>query len=130
MITITSDDPSGPQTISISGNAPSGRLAITGSTYFGGVMACCPAERTISICNVGDCDLHVSSVAFKRKNRHWKLINNPFPATVHPGSCLGVTIRYKADEKCPRCMELIITSDDPFTSIKTRYDGLYNLGQL
>jgi photosystem II stability/assembly factor-like uncharacterized protein len=117
-ITITSDDPASPHTIDISGNVPSGKLAVTGTTCFGGVKACCPAERTLSICNVGDCNLHVTSVAFKRKNRHWKLINNPFPATLHPGSCLGVLIRYKADERCPRCMELVITSDDPNTPVK------------
>jgi hypothetical protein len=117
-ITITSDDPASPLTIDVSGNVPSGKLAVTGTTCFGGVKACCPAERTLSICNVGDCNLHVTSVAFKRKNRHWKLINNPFPATLHPGSCLGVLIRYKADERCPRCMELVIASDDPNTPAK------------
>jgi hypothetical protein len=118
-ITITSDDPASPQTITFSGNVPSGKLAVTGSTNFGGVLACCCEDRTISVCNVGNCNLNVTSVAFKRKSHHWKLINNPFPATMHAGSCLGVLIRYKATEKCPRCMELIITSDDPNTPVKT-----------
>ncbi len=118
-ITVTSDDPAGPRTIAVSGDAPSGKLAVTGSTCFGGVQACCCAERTISICNVGDCNLHVSSVAFKRKSRHWKLINSPFPTTLHPGSCLCLVIRYKATEKCPRSCELIIESDDPDAPVKT-----------
>ena len=117
-ITVTSDDPGGPRIIDVSGNVPSGKLVVTGSTSFGGVKAGCCAEKTIAICNVGDCNLHVASVAFKRKNRHWKLINNPFPATLRPGSCLSVVIRYKATEKCPRCCELVITSDDPDTPIK------------
>jgi Pro-kumamolisin, activation domain len=108
----------GNRTVHVSGNAPAGKLEVTGSTFFGGVPACCREERTISICNVGDCKLHVSSVAFKRKNRHWKLINNPFPATLHPGSCLAVVIRYKATEKFPRACELVITSDDPTTPVK------------
>jgi hypothetical protein len=118
-LTVLSNDPAGPHTIAVTGDAPSGTLAVTGSLCFGGVKACCRAERTISICNVGDCSLNVKSVAFKRKSRHWKLINNPFPATLHPGSCLGVIIRYKATEKCPVSCELIITSDDPVTPIKT-----------
>ncbi len=118
-VTISSDDPTSPHTVTFSGFAPSGKLAVTGSMCFGGVRACCRAERTISICNVGDCDLHVTSVAFKRKNRHWKLINNPFPATLHPGSCLSVVVRYKATEKCPVCCELVIMSDDPITPVKT-----------
>ena len=118
-ITVTSDDPAGGKSVAISGSVPSGKLAVTGSTCIGGVKACCLGERAISICNVGDCQLHVTSVAFKRKSKHWKLINNPFPATLHPGSCLSVLIRYKATEKCPRCCELVITSDDPATPVKT-----------
>jgi hypothetical protein len=118
-ITIDSDDPLGPRTIAVSGDVPAGKLAITGSNVFGGVNAHCCADRTISICNVGGCDLHVSSVGLKRKSAHWKLLNNPFPATLHPGSCLGLTIRYKATEKCPRCCELLIASDDPNVPVKS-----------
>jgi hypothetical protein len=118
-ITVSSDDPAGPRTITVSGFAPSGKLAVTGSTSFGGVTACCCADRTIAICNVGDCALHVTSVRFKRKSHHWKLLHNPFPTTLHAGSCLDVVIRYKATEKCPRACELIIESDDPSTPVKT-----------
>ena len=102
----------------MSGSAPAGKLAVTGSTFFGDVHACCREERVISICNVGDCKLHVSSVAFKRKSRHWKLINNPFPATLHPGSCLAVVVVYKATEKYPRPCEIVVESDDPLTPVK------------
>jgi hypothetical protein len=118
-ITVTSSDPGSPHTIKVSGDAPAGRLVVTGSLCFGGVKACCRAERTISICNMGACPLDVTSVAFKRKNPHWKLINNPFPATLPPGACLGLVIRYKATEKCPIACELVITSDDPVTPVKT-----------
>lgn len=117
-ITLISNDPASPRVVAVSGNVPSGKLAVTGSTCIGGVKACCLGERTISICNVGDCELHVTNVAFKRKSKHWKLINNPFPATLHPGSCLNVLIRYKATEKCPRSSELVIMSDDPITPVK------------
>ena len=118
-ITIQSNDPDGDRKISVSGKVPSGKLAVTGSTCIGGVKACCLGERTIAICNVGDCRLNVTSVAFKRKSKYWKLINNPFPATLHAGACLSVLIRYKAEEKCPRCCELVITSDDPVTPVLT-----------
>ena len=117
-LTVISDDPASPHTIDVSGEAPSGKLAVTGSLCFGAVRACCPTERTISICNIGDCKLHVTSVAFKRRSHHWKLVNNPFPAILHPGMCLSVIVRYKATEKCPRCCELVITSDDPVTPVK------------
>lgn len=118
-VTVTSDDPAGPKSVTLRGEAPSGRLVVTGSTCIGGVKECCLGERTIALCNVGECDLHVKSVAFKRKSPHWKLVNNPFPATLRPGSCLSVLIRYKATEKCPRACELVIVSDDPLTPVKT-----------
>ncbi len=101
-IEIFSNDPASPSIVNVSGDMPSGKLAVTGSTSFGGVTACCCADRTISICNVGDCTLHVTSVRFKRKSHHWRLLYNPFPATLLPGSCLAVVIQYKATEKCPR----------------------------
>jgi hypothetical protein len=54
----------------------------------------------------------VTRVAFTRKRKHFRLIDNPFPATLAPGSCLGVVIRYEAS--CdPECCELVIESDDP-----------------
>ena len=117
-ITVTSDDPAGPHTIAVSGNAPSGKLAVTGFAYFGGVKCCRRAFRTIAVCNVGDCDLHVTKVAFEHKSRHWRLVHNPFPATLHPGSCLNVVIRYLATQKEPRPCELVITSDDPLTPVR------------
>ncbi|MGH9604879.1 MAG: hypothetical protein ACRD3N_04180, partial [Terracidiphilus sp.] len=47
-----------------------------------------------------------------------RLLHNPFPAALRPGSCLGVVIQYKATEKCSRCCELVIESDDPITPIR------------
>jgi hypothetical protein len=117
-LTVVSDDPGGPATVAVSGNAPSGKLAVTGSTWFGEVPCGREREKTVSICNVGKCDLHVTSVVFKRKRKHFRLINNPFPATVRPGSCLGVVIQYCGS--CdPECCELVIASDDPETPVKT-----------
>jgi hypothetical protein len=117
-ITVTSDDPLSPISVNVSGDAPPGKLAVAGSTTFGGVNACCCADRTLSVCNVGDCALNVASVHFRRKSRHWKLLHNPFPAKLRPGSCLPVVIQYHATEKCPRACELVIESDDPATPVR------------
>jgi hypothetical protein len=97
---------------------------VTGSTIFGAVPAWCHVERTIAICSVGDCKLPVSSVSFKRKRRHWKLVTKPFPTTVQPSSCLGVVIGYIATStsgvlKLPRCCDPVISSDDPTDPVKT-----------
>lgn len=49
------------------GLSASGQAAIIGSNVFGEVNAHCCAERTIWICNVGSCDLHVTQVDFTAK---------------------------------------------------------------
>jgi hypothetical protein len=117
-ITVTSDDPASPITINVFGDAPAGKLTVAGSTTFGGVNAGCCADRTLSICNTGDCALEVTSVHFRRRSRRWKLLNNPFPAKLRPGSCLPVVIQYRANEKCARPCELVIESDDPAMPVK------------
>jgi photosystem II stability/assembly factor-like uncharacterized protein len=111
-IIVSSDDPSGSHSIQVTGTAPSGSLAVCGSACFGGVRAGCCVERTFSLCNVGDCKLDVTQVELKCKSRFWKIVGNPFPATLRPGSCLGVIVRYTAEERCSRCCELVITSND------------------
>jgi hypothetical protein len=47
-----------------------------------------------------------------------ELVHNPFPAALHPGSCLSVVIRYRATERIPRSCDLIIDSDDPATPVR------------
>lgn len=118
IISVTSEDPAGPKTVSVSGRAPSGKLSVTGSTCIGGVKPGCLGEREISICNTGDCKLKVSSVTLKHDSKYWKLVNNPFPASLHPGSCMNVLIRYHGGQKCPTPNKLIIKSDDPETPKK------------
>jgi photosystem II stability/assembly factor-like uncharacterized protein len=128
-LTVSSDDPGGPRNLDVSGNAPPGELRVSGSTQFGAVKLGRRVQQKLSLCNVGDCDLHVTKVAFKplcgcagehdesgcegeEEQRHehkdgcrcdqrcsqFKLINNPFPATLHPGSCLPLVIQFT-----PRC---------------------------
>jgi kumamolisin len=118
-IQITSNDPLDPTLDLVAhGKHGSGKLAVTGSTYFGGVHACSHEERTIWIANIGECKLHVADAAFKHPAKQWKLVNNPFPATLQPGASLAVVIRYHAIERYARVRELVITSDDPSTSVR------------
>ncbi len=119
VLTITSDDPQSPKTIRVTGTAPPGRLSITGSTCIGGVKVCCVGERTLTLANTGHCPLHVAHVGLVRPSKYWKLVNNPFPATLHPGASLDIVIRYKAEEKCPRAQGLVIKTDDPECREKT-----------
>jgi hypothetical protein len=124
-ITITSNDPAGPRSINVSGHAPTGKLAVTGVTNFGCVECGERVHETLAICNVGECDLHVAEVAFEHKHGRkqkcgdFKLVHNPFPATLRPGSCLGLVIQFEADCDPPTECELVIISDDPDTPKRT-----------
>jgi hypothetical protein len=129
VITITSNDPAGSHTVDIHGLVPSGKLAITGSTIFGGVKCGCRVEKSVFICNVGECSLHVSAVELRHKHRHFRLINNPFPATLRPGACLEVVIQYRATERYPKACELIVKCDDPDTPVKCLDVMAYTLWQ-
>lgn len=145
-ITIVSNDPASPAAIQVSGHTPSGRLTITGTADFGPVLLGDHARQILSVCNTGDCDLHVTRVAFRppgpcdaarrspcgcaactcrdapaaaptgecdQKCLSFRILANPFPATVHPGSCLGVLLEYVPTCDSSACCELVIESDDP-----------------
>src|SRR5262249_2623872 len=63
-IAVASNDPQVPsKVVSVSGNAPTGDIRVTGSTDFSDVCAGVLAEKTISICNVGRCNLNVTNVS-------------------------------------------------------------------
>ncbi len=117
-ITVTSDDPAGPKTIDVSGESPGGHLRVTGSGHFGGVECGKLAERTLTICNVGECPLHVASVALNHRRRHFRILNNPFPATVARGSGLDVVIEFEATCDPPKPCDLVIRSDDAQTPVR------------
>jgi photosystem II stability/assembly factor-like uncharacterized protein len=113
-ITVETNDPNTPsKEVSFTGNAPPGEIRVTGSTDFGDVCAGELAEKTISICNVGFCNLQVVSVAFDPPCEDFTLINNPFPATVSPDFCMDVVIRFTPTSVGQKSCTLVIMSDDP-----------------
>lgn len=113
-ITITSNaQNASSRNVSVSGNTPPGDVRVTGSTDFGNVCADSLAEKTLSVCNVGKCDLAVLSVAFAPACSDFTLINNPFPAPVSPDSCESVVIRFTPTSAGQKSCTLVIRSDDP-----------------
>ncbi|MBI2843864.1 MAG: choice-of-anchor D domain-containing protein [Armatimonadetes bacterium] len=117
-ITITSDDPLTPvKVVDVNGNTPPGDIRVTGSTDFGDVCPGVLAEKTISICNVGKCNLTVTSVAFEPPCLDFTLVNNPFPAVISPDSCVDVVIRFTPTFVGPKSCTLVIRSDDPDTPV-------------
>ena len=118
-ITVTSDDPTGAKSVDVSGTcafrkACRHRLDVH--------------RRREGVLSRGahDLDLQRGRLQASRDERCVQAQEQALevdqqshsPRRLHPGSCLSVLIRYKATEKCPRCCELVITSDDPNTPEK------------
>ncbi len=74
----------------------------------------------------GDCDCgcceqtHEKDHKKKDKGCHcdqkclnFKIVSNPFPATVKPGSCLDLIVKYTPTCNNSACCELLIKTDDP-----------------
>jgi hypothetical protein len=113
-LTVISNDPTNPAVdVQASGEASQQDIRVTGSGDFGSVCAGTLAEQTVSVCNVGGCNLDVTSVGFDPACSDFTLINNPFPAIVSPDSCLGLTVRFTPESDGPKTCNLVITSDDP-----------------
>jgi len=111
-ITVFSDDPDMPaKLVTVSGAVPPGDIRVTGSTDFGDVCAEELAEKPVSVCNVGACNLFVTSVTVDCPD--FTLINNPFPAVVSPDSCEDVVVRFTPTSAGPKSCTLTILSDDP-----------------
>lgn len=115
-IRITSNDPAAPNfDLTATGTQVTPDIRVTGSTTFGNVCPGASAERTISVCNVGACNLHVTGASVDCPD--FTLVNNPFPATVSPDSCLNLVIRFTPTSPGPHSCTLTITSDDPDTPV-------------
>jgi hypothetical protein len=118
-LTITSNDPANPAiTVQATGKASNPAVRITGSSDFGALCAGTVAEKKISVCNVGKCDLEVTSAAFNPACSDFQLINNPFPAAVSHDSCNDLVIRFTPTSPGPKSCNLVIDTSDPVTPTK------------
>jgi hypothetical protein len=119
VLTIPSNDPVTPNAmVPVSGNGTEPDIRVTGSTDFGIASAWTPAEKTLSVCNIGGCPLSVASAAVGCAD--FTLIANPFPAAVPPGSCLDLVVRFTPVLPGKKSCGLTITSNDPDTPAVNR----------
>ena len=117
-LTIASNDsktPSLPVNASGSGAVPD--IRITGSGDFGVTSAWSPAETTFKVCNLSGCDLNVASATTACSE--FGVVNNPFPATLHAGACLDLTVRFTPHFQGLRTCDLNVASNDPDTPLVT-----------
>ena len=70
-IRITSNDPAAPNfDLTATGTQVTPDVRVTGSTTFGDVCPGTSAEKTVSVCNVGACDLHVTGASVRLSRFH------------------------------------------------------------
>jgi len=117
IIRITSNDPLSPKLVAVSGNVPPGNVRVVGSTDFGDVCPGTQAEKTISVCNVGQCNLTVTNVSFLAPCPDFIIVNNPFPAVLSPNFCLGLVLRFTPTSCGTKSCLLEIVTDDPATPV-------------
>jgi hypothetical protein len=119
-LTIPSNDPCRPEeTIEVSGFGGTGDINVTGSTEFGDVCAGTQAEKVISVCNTGQCDLTVTDAFLSAVGmpatpcNDFDIINNPFPDVISKDFCIPLTVRFTPTTAGPKTCDVNIESDDP-----------------
>jgi hypothetical protein len=118
-LSIASNDPANPSTaVAVSASVGRPDIRVTGSTDFGVASAWTPAEKTIDVCNTGTCSLAVSSAATSCAD--FETVTNPFPATLAPGSCLDLVVRFVPHRPGRKVCLLTVTSNDPAHPTVTR----------
>ena len=108
---IDSDDPFQPvKQLQASGTGGTGTLQLTGSAAFGNVCAGTPAQQTISLCNVGACDVHVTAIDTGCAD--FTLVNPPtLPLTLSHDSCVNLTLAFTPQSGGSKTCVLTVTSD-------------------
>jgi hypothetical protein len=124
-ISVLSNNPGTDPSVIVTGNAPPGKIAVSGSTGFGNVCAGTNAKQVLTIGNVGPCNLSVTGVSISLNANgtgvcpDFTIENNPFPNTLSHDSSLPVTIAFTPTSVGTKTCTLTITSDDPTNSKAT-----------
>lgn len=105
-------------TVNADGSGGQPDIRVTGSGDFDVASAWRPAEKAISICNTGACNLDVASASLSCTD--FELIHDPLPAAVSHDFCLDLQIRFTSTLPGRHRCELTIASNDPDSPSVTR----------
>lgn len=113
-LTIHSTDSSSPSTnVQALGSGTEQNIEVTGSTDFGVTSAWSPAEKTVTVCNMGGCNLEVASAVIDCVD--FSLVTDPLPVDLPAGSCIDLVVEFTPALPGPKSCRLTINSDDPHT---------------
>src|SRR5579875_652052 len=125
-INLVSNDATSPTLIPVSGNAPPGKITVSGSGAFGNVCAGTTAQQTITVGNTGPCNLKVGAVKItvapdpnSAACPDFTVIGSPFPATLSHDSSLPLTVSFTPTSGGDKTCYLQIPSDDPANPVVT-----------
>ena len=124
-VTITSNDPDEPTvTIPIAGKGSAPVIEIDPDYYdFGLTLIGCDGEKEITISNIGDVDLVVSSLDFyvsypaELEITLYEEINGPLPWVIPPASSKNVMIGHEPYDELTDSGFIEVTSNDPMTPL-------------
>ncbi len=131
--TIASNDPANPNTaVTATCNTGSGTANVTGSGIFStAVCAGTSPTQTLTINNVGACNLDVASAVLTGCSGDFTLVNgSEFPATISPDSSLGVGIQFSPTSQGLQTCSLTINSDDPSSPASVPLSGEKGNGKI
>lgn len=118
-LTIPTNDPAHPVTVvQVSGSGATPDVRVTGSTAFGVTSGWKPAEKTVSVCNAGACELSVAAVSTACAD--FAVAASPFPATLGAGACLDSVVEFTPTLPGRRSCGLSVASNDPDTPVVGR----------
>ncbi|HEX6795050.1 MAG TPA: choice-of-anchor D domain-containing protein [Casimicrobiaceae bacterium] len=123
-ITVTTNDPAAPnKVVTVSGMAPPGKIALSGSGSYGDVCGGSNAQQILTVANTGACNLNVTSVTLDNGSGglcpDFAIRNNPFPNTLSHDSNLPVTTAFTPTSGGVKSCRLVIASDDPTAPVVT-----------
>jgi len=124
MISVLSNDPTGPKTVVVSGTAPAPRLTLVvpDNGDFGEVRLGRFVDRDLIINNRGPCPLSVSGIVSSAPIFVTPQVVS-FPLTVDGGDSITVSIRFQPTKRGSATATLTIVSDDPHGPVVVNVGG-------
>lgn len=124
-VLIASNDPDEaivPVAVTANGVAPS--LQIDPETYdFGGVYVGCVSEQDVTLTNVGNANLEISSIAHVTASTTEffvdtdETVNGPFPWTLEPGAARVISVAYAPLDEYDDTSRVDVASNDPMRAV-------------
>src|SRR4029077_7299515 len=113
-ITITSNDPSGPQTVAVSGVAmtPGLALIIAAAGNFGNACVGSFVDQSLRLNNSGRCTLSISNITSSSVEFVVPHVAS-YPLTIGAGDFLEIPIRFQPVSFGQKSATLTVASDDP-----------------